>query len=174
MINNGKLLNNDLFKNSFKLLIVKYFNNPTLIKINNNFNNMSVYICKLKSMLVNEKRYLIVNVENDSYPLYTKRSLNELDWKTLQTKQTNKQIVNDNIEIPNFSYNVRDNQKNIDYHSLINIVEHKDNYSIYSSEKYNFCNFILLNNDNNIYPDKGYLFIFLETYNSIIEFTNNN
>ena len=166
----GVLVNNEFNPINEKIyeLMNVYFNDPVMTKVDDKFNGKSVFISQLKSLLVKDKRYLIVHVANTHLQIGDRCNLSDLEWTILQTKETD-QILANNCKT--FSYNIRDNYKMVELNFPINIDERKDGYSTYKTKMFDNLNFILLKKKDAFenHPETGSLLTFLETFNSIIE-----
>jgi hypothetical protein len=67
-------------------LFVSYFENPVMRKWKNEENH-SIYICRIKSLLMNDHRYILVYVPIDVYMNGAETRLSDLRWEVLQTRK---------------------------------------------------------------------------------------
>lgn len=72
-------------REKFNLLIVKFYNNPVMIKLKS-AGSHSMYVAKVRCLLSTQKRYLILYVREDGLQLGTPRYLKDLDWDNFQTR----------------------------------------------------------------------------------------
>lgn len=66
-------------------IISQYFGNP-LVEKTKQTDVYSMYVIEIASMLLNEKRFLIVFVTGDHRPVGTKEYVSNLKWTSLQTR----------------------------------------------------------------------------------------
>ena len=158
----GKIYNtkNVISTSKIHKLISEYFENPLMTKIKDN-NNQSIYIAKIKSLLMNKNRYIVANIKKDDNNIGTKEKLQNLFWNSFQTRTLNIQY-----NIDSHSYNSNDQKFEIP----IYIVNRTNTISQYSSDEISINIFLLHQKENNLYEysDKGNLEAALETYNTII------
>lgn len=83
----GQLLNSSYNPQHDELysLMVKYFNNPEMVKIRDT-NGYSMYMAKTNSLLLVEYHYIIAFVYHDNKQVGYKERLSELKWSSLQTR----------------------------------------------------------------------------------------
>lgn len=77
---------------------VKYFGDPKMYKIKD-VENWSMYMAKIRTMLVQDIKYIIAFVRKDFNPIKTEISLSNMNWEILQTR-----VLQDNHDIPDHSY----------------------------------------------------------------------
>ena len=156
----GEIFNSN---NSGKELIYKafddYFNHPIMFKIKN-INNLSMYICKIYCLLTNNCRYIIVFVKQNYFEPYTKISLINLNWISLQTRTLAKKY-----NIPSHNYQpIKKGPLNV----IIQKYEIKDSASIYSCNDLAISVTLLHDKNEKKYQEKGNVIAAIETYNTII------
>ena len=150
----------------FKNLLVKYFGNPTMTKVTDDFNNNSVYMVQIQTMLLNEKRFLIVNVPKNPEPLGNKKLLSQLDFKVLQTKELDGTIK---TPLKTHSYSLRENNKAIEYQSPILLTNRTKKYTEYDCKDYD-VKITMIHKEDFLYefPDQATLFSAIEKYSTLI------
>jgi hypothetical protein len=141
-----------------------YFSNPIMTKIKN-VHEYSMYLTKIHCLLTNIHRYIIVFVIKDVHSIGIKESLKNLYWKSLHTRG-----LEDVYNVPLHTYTPR-HMKPLS--SIINIVTRDKDKSVYKCEDLGL-EVILLHKKNQLheYNDKGTIISSLETYNTIITFSN--
>lgn len=141
--------------------ITEYYNNPLFTKIENK-NNLSVYVCKIKSLL-NTSQYLVANVDIDVFFNGQQQSLSNLKWKTFETKSLKENYnIKPVVHIP---------KKNGLYCTPITRVYKDNTKSVYDSTDLPVIITLLVDAQNMYdYPDKGALNSSLETFNTILTF----
>lgn len=153
----------DPSKNNVYKSFYEYYQNPILTKIKN-VNDFSVYMTKIHSLLGNAYRYLILFVSMDANNIGTEKSMNELDWVSLQTR-----TLEDHHNLKPHSYNVR---ITTDLGQKINIKSRDEKKSIYNAEKFPLMITLLHTRKNNSYQYQptGTIVSALETFQTIINF----
>jgi hypothetical protein len=145
-------------------VISEYFDNPILTKIEDK-DNLSIYMCKINSLLANNHRYIVAMTDRDVFFFGYERPLQELNWKIFQTRSIPTQH---NIRKHNYR------PKN-DYPYNEEIIQtYKDTtVSEYVFNKQQLpLKVTLLHTEKSLfeYPPSGTLAGALETYNTIIQF----
>lgn len=155
----------DPTRRQFYSLLVDYFDNPVFEKLKNE-DGYSIYICKIYSLLLNENRYLIAITEPDNYPIKKKIPLSDLKWISFQTR-----ILSDNKDVIQHSYTIKKKYQSLHIQKSL-----QDNsMSIYQMTNNEFpIEITLLHTKNNEYeyPTNGNLVSCLETYQTIIVFSD--
>ena len=146
--------------NEIHSLISDYFDNPVMTKIKNN-ENQSIYICKINSLLMNKKRYIVASIDKNNNKIGHKEYIENLNWHSFQTR-----TLDNNYDIEKHGYD--SNFKKLD-HPII-IKDRNEKISEYYCEKLNIKIYLLHQKKNNLYEysDKGNLKAAIETYNTII------
>ena len=142
-------------------LFLTYYNNPSMSKLKN-INDCSVYICRIKCLLLNEYRYLICVIDKDDLKIGDIKSLLNLKWKSFQTR-TLKDPFNENICIHTY-----DIKRNYPYNLEIIKVKNDVDYDMYDCIKYRMKISLLKTDKKKSFNDKGTIVSALETYNTII------
>lgn len=141
--------------------ISSYFKNPELAKIKD-ANGYSVYMAKVKCLLAKNKRYIVAIVPQDFQRIDIKMRLNELKWKSFQTRTL------DDMEsvLPLVIYEPSNREL---YGSRINMIDRNEKHTMYSCDNFNI-NISLLHKEKGIYEYQptGTLCNALETYNTIL------
>lgn len=141
-----------------------YYDHPLMKKIKDE-HEYSVYMCKIYSLLLNEKRYLIAIVQKDHYPINHICNLIDLNWISFQAR------VLDDYEYTEINSHSYLSKKTPNY-SVYKISQDVDK-SIYHLKNNEFpIEIILLHTHHDIfeYPNDGNLVSCLETYQTIIQF----
>lgn len=150
----------------FKKMMVNYFNNPPMTKVREDFNNKSVYMVMIKSMLVKDKRYVIVNTPINNEPVGSVRRLNDLDFNIIQTKELDGIST---VPVKQHTYSVRDNSKVNEFNTQIKVEERTSKYTKYDCELYN-VKISMIHKDDTVYqfPNIATILTALEKYTTII------
>tara|TARA_A100000164_G_scaffold235359_1_gene209034 strand:+ start:7 stop:498 length:492 start_codon:yes stop_codon:yes gene_type:complete len=141
-------------------IISDYFENPVMTKIKNK-DSFSVYMVRIKSLLLNETRYLIAMVNEDYNNIETRVSLSDLKWKYFQTRE-----LYDSYRIPEHSYL----PKNKSPYTMDLLMESTDeNQTDYLPKNKQFkVSLLHPTNIKHYYPNDGTLTSALEIYKTII------
>lgn len=154
--------NNLSIKNLYEV-IDNYFESPILEKTQNS-QNKSIYMTKIKTLLASpEQRYIIAITDLDHYPIGKKLPLNNIPWKSFQTRY----ISNMDKNIITHSYS----SKNLPEYTLkLSLLNRYEDHTDYNLENYNSIIVTLVHKNKNLYeyPPSGNLAACLETYKSII------
>ena len=162
----GELLDTyDPHREEIYSLFDNYFNKPNLVKIKD-VDNHSVYMIKVHCLLSNDYRYLIAMVYKDNNNIGTQKPLSELFWISFQTR-----TLPDNHNIPIHSY------ESSFYKPIIKKIERTQltkELSIYKCEDFPLRVMMLHRkpNINSEYLPSGNLLSAIETYHTVISFTN--
>jgi hypothetical protein len=160
-MNYGELINDFNYDRDF--LYKKfgdYFNNPVMYKIKD-IGKFSMYMSKVKCLLNNLNRYIIIFTLKDYNSIMYTENLKNLKWENIQTRS-----LNDEHNIPAHEYNPT---RNTDLYVPITRTKKNTDTSVYSCG--NFTLEILLlhdKGDTNQYQDNGNLVSAIETYKTII------
>lgn len=149
---------------NFMKLLNDYYDSPLLQKVKY-ANGVSIYMCKLSSLLLHEKRFLIVTVkENDNLPIGQQFPLKELSWTSFQTRVLDSDEYE---EIVIHSY-VLKREPNF---NMIR-VKATEEYSVYKDEQRKLpieLTLLHINRNRFEYPERGTLISCLETFQTIIQ-----
>jgi len=148
--------------------INSYYDSPSFQKIKNN-ENYSIYVCKISSLLLHDKLYLIAMCPIDNNPLNTIVPLLDLNWICFQARSLNSEEY-DNMDIMTHTYEIK---KSLSY--LLNVKKKNatKEYSTYVFEKNEYpIDIILLHTHENEfeYPSTGNFISCLETFQTILQF----
>ena len=158
----GKIYDSSVLINTSEIrdLICDYFNNPVMTKIKNT-DAQTIYMAKIKTLLLNKNRYLVASVHLNNLNIGDKKNLQNLNWESFQTR-----TLDNNYNIEKHSY--QSNYKNLK--QSISIINRNDEISEYKCDELNVKIYLLHQKKNNLYEysDKGNLKAALETYNTII------
>jgi hypothetical protein len=142
-----------------------YFDNLVLYKIEDQ-EDISVYGIQVNHLLLNEKRYVLVLVTRDTNPIGTSRSLNSLEWKSLQCRTLEKEGY---YSLPKTTITPKREDK---FNIPLQIETRNSSMSIYKCPKLPSIQIGLLHTHNlqYEYPDEGNIVSSLETYQTVICF----
>lgn len=148
----------------FMIWLNNYYDSPSLQKVKEE-NGKAIYMCKIRSLLLNEKRYLIAICKSDSYPIGHLSPLNDLIWEFFQAR-----ILQDSTfeSIIQHSYALK-----TESNFKMNLVRCTKEFSIYRDEQEKLPIEITLLHTSRIeyeYPRNGTLTSCLETFQTIIGF----
>jgi len=158
----GQLLDDlDFDKENVYFMICNYFDNPDMIKMKET-DGMSVYMCKIATMLKNLNRYLIVIVPGDKNPVESSTKLKELKWVCFQSRS-----LEEYHNLRKHSYLPK---REDPYNTKISVSKRDPYKSEYRSQKFNNINITLLHQKPNEfeYPNEGTISAALETFRTII------
>lgn len=165
---NGTLIGEPIIENNSNnnmsyiySLFTTYYNNPIMTKLKYDQNtNISSFYVKIYSQLLNQFRYLIINIPDNDHPIQTKIYLENLKWNSLQTRILDK---NHNIDTINYNSN---NLNDI----MLHIVDRQNSMSTYESKFLNVRVYVLHTKDNNLfeYPEKANLAQALEEFKTLV------
>ena len=138
-----------------------YFNHPVMTKIKN-VSDLSVYMVKTNCLLTNECRYIIVFVQQDYFPVNTRKPLKNLSWVSLQTR-----TLQDKHDLPPHEYQPRAKGP---LNKMINRVGITKDASTYKCEDLPLTITLLhTKSDSEFeYQPRGNIISALETYHTII------
>lgn len=147
-------------------VIIAHFGNPVCEKIRNQ-DGYGIYLVEIQSMLLNDKRYLIVMIQNDPRPIHTKDYLSNLKWKSLQTRTMDNE---QSLTIPPYTYLV---QRGLSANIPLYLESRSKKISIYYPPKNHYPIEVALLHTRDTeyeYPNEGNLASALETFQTIIQF----
>lgn len=153
-------------KNIYEM-VDDYFDSPILEKIKDD-SQVSIYMCHIKSMLACvEQRYIVAITNRDNKPVGFKTYLNNLEWKSLQTRML---IPDEKLnKIHKHSYNPKNNGNIL---KAVKVKERFDDHTDYyiTDPEYKEIVITLLHKTTNLYeyPNSGTIGACLETYRTIL------
>ena len=152
--NEFKPFNNEKYKT-----IVDIYNNPELTKTKEE-NGNSTYMTSTVCMLINECRYLIAIVKNDTNLIGTKKKLDEIEWDNFQTRTLKGK----------FDCSVYDKSINRNIRIGLKLLNRNEDYTQYISNDNNFKVSLLHTKKNNLYeyPNEGDVLSALEMYQTVV------
>ncbi len=145
-------------------MFIEYFNNPMFTKIKNIDTEYSLYMCKLYCLLSREFRYIIVIVKLDLLPIKTEQKLSNLKWISLQAR-----TLKESYDLPLYTY---DRYMKGPLFSTVNMIENNDEYCTYKSDEFPLLITLMYTPDKKTYNKTGTLVSCLETFETIIMFSN--
>jgi hypothetical protein len=145
-------------------LITKYYDNPTMTKVKEPNESLSMYVCQLTCLLMNEKRYLIVLTHKDTHPLGYSQPLNEFRWVSFRVRSLQEESYQ-NIPIHNYKIK-RDDRFMIG----LKIKNRNQDISLYETDLGVFSVSLLHTKKQEYeYPNEGNLVSALETYHTVLQ-----
>lgn len=162
----------DPFRRQFMSLINQYFQSPIMQKIKNN-ENRSVYMCRINTLLLKDRRFLIAISPIDNHPIGHKSPLKDILWDFFQIRVLDsEEYIQQNII--SHSYIPKNDQ-----HLMMIVSRYFKNkeYSLYRPDQQIFpIEITLLNTiaDEFEYPEKGTIISCIETFQTIIQFTTSS
>lgn len=146
-------------------LLSDYFDHISVEKVRDE-GKFSIYMAQFPCLLLNEQRFIVLMTPQDQYPPSYLRRIDELHWVSLQTRT----LKNEYPDIIQQSYTLK--QQSI-YEKGLSIETRTSSISIYKVEDLPLKVSLLHVRGNEYeYPDEGNLVSAIETYRTIIQFTN--
>ena len=151
----------DPAKTSTYNIFVSIYGDPILTKTKDD-GVKSTYMGKTSCMLINECRYLIATVTNDSHNIGTTEHLSNLHWTNFQTRTLKGK----------YSCAVCNSANTNAFSPNLVLVERTPQYTQYKNDDIKIKVSLLHKKTNNLYeyPNNGDLISALELYNTIISF----
>lgn len=147
-------------------LFREYFDHVELQKIRDD-NEFSIYMAKLRCLLLNEQRYLVIMTKKDQYPPFYKVSIDDVRWVSLQTRTLKPETI------PQMTLQSYELKRNDVFEETIEIISRTKKISVYKMERLPITISLLhVHNQEYEYPDIGTLNSALETFRTIIQFTS--
>lgn len=144
-------------------LISKYYDEPIMTKTKN-VDSLSMYVCQLPCLLMNEKRYLIAIVHKDDYDLGYTQSLSSFRWISFQVRSLQEESYQN---IPIHQYKIKRDDR---FMIGLTIKNRSQEISVYDSELGVFTVSLLhCKNQEYEYPNEGNLVSALETYQTVLQ-----
>jgi len=144
-------------------LISKYYDEPIMTKTKN-VDSLSMYVCQLPCLLMNEKRYLIAIVHKDDHELGYTQSLNTFRWISFQVRSLQEESYQN---IPIHQYKIKRDDR---FMIGLTIKNRNQEISVYDSELGVFTVSLLhCKNQEYEYPNEGNLVSALETYQTVLQ-----
>jgi len=145
---------------SIDKVVCDYYGNPTLYKWENKQGH-SLYICKIRSLTLNNNRYLIAAADEDVYLPNTPKLLSDIRWRVFQARELSDKLL---TEQPAHSYQPRSTNS-----QTIQKLKKDDVYTYYTCPELGI-DVLLLNDEKAIYeyPASATLVSALETYKTLL------
>jgi hypothetical protein len=144
-------------------LISKYYDEPIMTKTKN-VDSLSMYVCQLPCLLMNEKRYLIAIVHKDDYDLGYTQPLSAFRWISFQVRSLQEESYQN---IPIHQYKIKRDDR---FMIGLTIKNRNQEISVYDSELGVFTVSLLhCKNQEYEYPNEGNLVSALETYQTVLQ-----
>ena len=152
-------------RNEFKTILTNYFNNPLMTKVDD-YNGRSIYMVEIKTMLVKDRRYLILNVDKNGDEIGSTKKMMELQFKIAQMKE-----MDGIVETPvkQCLYSVRENNADEAYRVPIELIKRTKEITDYDVPDYGI-KLSMIHKDNFLheYPDRANLLSAIEKYSTLI------
>ena len=163
----GQIINPqyDPSKNIIYESFCDYFGNPILTKIKD-VESFSVYMSRIYTMIGNSYRYLILFIKKDINRVGFTQSMKTAEWISLQTR-----TLEDIHDLKPHKYQAKITGE---LSQKVNIKSRDEKQSVYESEKFKLF-ITLLHTRKNFtyqYQNTGTIISCLETYQTIINFSN--
>jgi len=150
----------------FMKLVNDYFDMPYMQKVKNQ-EDTSIYMCRIASLLLNEKRYLVAVTSLDENDVGSVLKLSDLSWKYFQSRILD---GNEYVSIVSHSYVTK---RDLSW-PVVKTKATKE-YSVFVEETQTYPVEITLlhtSSDEYEYPSRGTLDSCLETYQTIMRFVD--
>lgn len=149
----------------YRDLLCEYFDSPVMKKVKD-VKEMSIYACKVHSMLSVDKRYIICNKKLDNFPIGYKTPLKDISWECLQTRAKN--IPNYDTGVPH-RYSIK---KTENYRIPLYLEKREPASCTYrTSNDTTLCVTLLTEGKTPfIYGNEGNMVSALETYATLVSF----
>jgi hypothetical protein len=139
---------------------VYYFDNPLMKRIKT-VGNQYLYACKVPTLLVKDKKYIIAIVDINKSPKNQTITLDQINWSTLQIR-----VLDENYDAPIHGYIDKNDEISL---SQISIREKNDKMYRYSSVKLPSLKIYLVfsKNQTRNFSDSGTLKVAIEMFSTI-------
>jgi hypothetical protein len=145
-------------------LVCHYYDDPIMTKMKDVGQDMSMYVCRLNCLLMNEKRYLIVLVHRDSLQVGRTQRLSGFRWVSFMARTLQEEGFQ---SLPIHHYSIKRDDK---YSIPLRIRSRNQEVSVYDSDIGVFTLSLLHNkNQEYEYPNEGNLVSALETFQTVIQ-----
>lgn len=146
-------------------LVISHVGNPQMKKTRVD-NDYSLYMVEVASMLLNEKRFFIALVLNDSRPVGTMDYLSNIKWSSFQARTLQEAHP---LDMPVHNYVV---SRGLASSVVIVVLSRDKSVTNYAADKCPGIVVSLLHTKNQEYeyPNEGNIASALETYQTIIQF----
>jgi len=140
-----------------------YFDSPILYKMEE-IDDTSIYVIQIKSMLLNEKRYIILFCRKDNFAIGSGRPMKEIGWYCLQCRTLEKESYE---TVPKHFFVIKREPR---FSLELKLHNRNEKISIYECPKIPFLEISMLHTKNMLYeyPEEGNLLSALETYQTIL------
>lgn len=145
--------------------ITVYFNNPVMVKVENDDSRYSKYMSKTYCLLINECQYLLAFVNENSMPIGHKQHLEQLKWICFQTR-----TLPPRDDVASHTYSPR---RGGPLWVPITRIRNDKQSSTYTCQKFPIIITLLGEGKGGAsYQDNGNIILALETFQTIITFSN--
>lgn len=168
MAHYGQLIDNeakDFFniKEKFRALLVKFFNNPIMLKLKT-FNDHDMYVSEIRCLLSVQKRYVIAYAKEDGFSKGTLKRLEHINWENFQTRTLDESQLPKNLPLIQHVPNQLPGLDNV-----ISKISSSETETVYSTNKFPLTITMLHPKKMSYnYQDKGTIASALETYQTIL------
>jgi hypothetical protein len=150
----------------FMNLVDNYYDHPFLQKVRDQ-DDMSTYMCKISSLLLNENRYLVAIASKDDHPVGHVQALGDISWKYFQARVLE---GNEYVSILGQSYVTKRDMS----WPIVKVKSTKE-YSVFVDETGLYPVEVTLlhtSSDEYEYPSRGTFAACLETYQTMVRFVD--
>lgn len=146
-------------------IIDAYFDHPWMQKVKDENSTTSVYMCRIASLLLNEQRYLVAITSHDTNPIGHTVRLSDLYWTCFQSRVLESDAF---VTVLQHSYVTKR-----ELQMPVVRTQATPSYSTYRADNLPI-EITLLHTSNDVYeyPTKGTLASCLETFRTIVRFTD--
>lgn len=145
-------------------LMTDYYDNMNMNKIKDD-GKFSIYMARLKCLLLNEQRYLIAVANRDQYPPSYQKPLADIRWVSLQVRNL--------MEDYNLSPQSYEMKRVPDFQRRLKVIHRDQEVTTYQVENLPVqLSLLHTRNMEYEYPDEGSLISALETFRTIIQFAS--
>lgn len=145
-------------------LISHYYDDPLMTKMKDAGKDMSMYVCRLNCLLMNEKRYLIALVHRDNKEVGATQRLSTFRWVSFMARTLQEESYQA-LTIHHYSIKREDR-----FQIPLRIRSRNQEVSVYDSDIGVFSVSLLHSkNQEYEYPNEGNLVSALETFQTVIQ-----
>lgn len=161
MFEHGTIIGDGMLAVNIYNFFVYYFENPVMKRFQEDTNGFVLFGCKIQSHLSVNSKYIIVSVEASKAPRGAQVTLDQIDWKNLQTRTLDAKLA-----VPTHRYSQKSDELS---NAEIKVVEKSDSIYRYQCKKFSGLDIALLfsKSQTRVYADVGTMKTAIETYNTV-------